>query len=140
MNNVLREPSARVQRVIRAPGVTRPGSRSTKTVELLDLHPTLTDLAALSHYARNEGKNMAQLLRNSDLATWDKPAFSQVIGGRSVHSGHSGRWRCTEWQGREKGRELYDQQTDPAEKFSLADSPALAGIVARYMRCWQEHL
>lgn len=128
MKNVLWEPAARTPLIVRAPGMTRAGSRSSHLVELLDLYPTLTDLAALPHNPRNEGTSLKPLLERPDRPDWDKPAFSQVMGGRSVRAEH---WRYTEWEGGTKGRELYDHRTDPDERRNLAQDPAHQATVTR---------
>lgn len=62
---------------------------------MVDLYPTLTDLAGLPHYARNEGQSLSGLLDDPDLESWAKPALSQVNGGRSVRTE---RYRYTEWE------------------------------------------
>lgn len=128
MKNILWEPSARVPLIVRVPGKqTARGKRSPRTVELLDIYPTLVDLAGLPGYARNEGKSLMPLLRRPTDRGWTKPALSQVRGGRSVRTE---RWRYTEWEGGKLGRELYDHRSDPGEHRNLADDPRHAATVA----------
>ena len=128
MKNILWEESNRVPLILRVPGTKKPGKRSPRTVELLDLYPTLTELAGLPHYARNEGASLTALLRNPADRGWTKPALSQIRGGRSVRTE---RWRYTEWESGKLGRELYDHRTDPLEQRNLADNPRFASTVAR---------
>ena len=123
---LLFEESARVPLIIRVPGMRSAGQRSPRTVEMLDLYPTLTDLAGLAHNTRNEGQNLSVLLDDPQLASWAKPALSQVNGGRSVRTE---RYRYTEWQNGTAGRELYDHTSDPFEQTNLADDPRYAGAV-----------
>lgn len=128
MKNILWEPAARVPLILRVPGKhASAGKRSPRTVELLDLYPTLVELAGLPHYARNEGKSLTPLLARPADKRWTKPALSQVRGGRSVRTE---RWRYTEWEGGAKGRELYDHRRDPAEEHNLANAPRMARTVA----------
>lgn len=127
MKKTLWEQANRVPLIIRTPKM-RGGKRSEKLVELVDLYPTLIDLAGLPHYSRNEGSSLVPLLKRPADRNWNKPAYSQVEGGRSVRTE---RWRYTEWQGGQKGRELYDHRNDPGEKRNLADDPRHAGTVAR---------
>jgi len=128
MKNVLWEQSTRVPLIIRAPGMRGNGGASGKLVELVDLFPTLTELAGLKPVAANQGVSLATLLSDPASKTWDKPAFSQIAGGRSVRSGP---WRYTEWQAGKQGRELYNVAQDPAESRNVVDDPANAAVVAR---------
>lgn len=127
MKNILWEESNRVPLILRVPGTKNGGKRSPRTVELLDLYPTLTQLAGLPHYARNQGRSLSPLLARPDDENWTKPALSQVRGGRSVRTE---RWRYTEWEAGKLGRELYDHHADPREHVNLADDPRYANVVA----------
>lgn len=126
MKNLLWNESTRVPMIIRAPGIG-PG-RSGRTVELLDLYPTLTQLAGLPHYDRNEGTSLVRLLHRPASA-WNRPAFSQVRGGRSLRTE---RWRYTEWEDGRLGVELYDHRADPGERRNLASDRRYAQVVARF--------
>ncbi len=123
---LLFEESARVPLIIRVPGTRHAGQHSPRTVEMLDLYPTLTELAGLPRYRRNEGTSLARLLAQPDDASWAKPALSQVNGGRSVRTE---RYRYTEWEGGRSGRELYDHASDPREQVNLADDARYAAVV-----------
>ena len=126
MKNILWDEADHVPLIIRAPGVTVAARKSPRTVELLDLYPTLTDLAGLPHYQRNEGVSLVPLLKQP-LVAWDRPALSQVRGGRSVRTE---RWRYTEWEEGRLGTQLYDHDADPKEHHNLANDPQYASIVA----------
>lgn len=128
MKNILWKESDRVPLILRVPGMKNRGKRSPRTVELLDLYPTLTGLAELPHYARNEGTSLESLLRNPADRTWTKPALSQIRGGRSVRTE---RWRYIEWEEGRLGRELYDHRVDPQERNNLAENPRVAATVAK---------
>jgi iduronate 2-sulfatase len=123
------EESARVPMIIAAPGTRRAGQTSPRTVELLDLYPTLADLTGLKPPAGLEGVSLRPLLENP-AAAWARPAFSQVQ--RGIVPGHSvrtERWRYTEWDFGAKGRELYDHNTDPRELHNLAKDPLYAAVM-----------
>lgn len=124
------EESARVPLVIRAPGVV--AGVSPRTVELVDLYPTLASLCQVPAPAGLDGDDLAPLLADPQ-ATWDHPAYTQVqrSDGRSVRTE---RWRYTEWKGGEEGRELYDHDADPRELRNLAGDPAHAETVAELSR------
>ena len=119
MKHSLFENSAHVPLIISVPGGTK-GKASGRTVELLDIYPTLAELCGLTPTQKLGGKSLTALLKNPD-AIWDKAAYTQVrsnqIFGRSVRTE---RFRYTEWDGGKAGVELYDHQKDPNEFTNLA--------------------
>ncbi len=118
------EESARTPLVIRWPAAKGNGSASPRIVELVDLYPTLADLAGLSPPANLPGQSLRPLL-DEPLREWDSDAVTQVlrpgdgqpIMGRSIRTE---RWRFTDWNGGAAGVELYDHQNDPHEFVNQA--------------------
>lgn len=130
MKQSLFEESARVPLIIVAPGAKGNGKASLRTVEFVDLYPTLAELTGLTPPSNLAGKSLKPLL-DDPLAKWDKPAFTQVWrGGFAGHSVRTERWRYTEWDGGKQGVELYDQDHDPKEFNNLATDPKHAATVA----------
>ncbi len=124
------EESARVPCIIAPPAAKSAGKTCPRTVELIDLYPTLTDLAGLTPPAGLQGRSLRPLLENPD-ASWPHPAYTQVQRGAFPgHSVRTDRWRYTEWALGEKGAELYDHEKDPKELHNLANDPAQAAVVA----------
>ena len=127
MKQSLFENSARVPLIIAVPG--QGGKTSPRTVELLDIYPTLTELCGLPAPNYLQGKSLSTLLNNPS-AKWDRPAFTQVkrkdIMGRSIRTE---RWRYTEWDEGKAGVELYDHQNDNDEFTNLAQDPKFAETV-----------
>jgi arylsulfatase A-like enzyme len=116
------EESARVPMIIAAPGCAA-GKVCSRTVELVDVYPTLADLAGLKPPENLAGANLRPLLA-SPAAEWSRPAFTQVQRGDFAgHSVRTERWRYTEWDGGAKGVELYDHDADPQELHNVADDP-----------------
>lgn len=133
------ERSARVPLIIAGPGVGARGKVSTRTVELLDLFPTLVALAGLRAPSGLEGKSLAPLLSDAQ-APWDKAAFTVVSrggGGKMGRTVRTERFRYTEWDEGRLGAELYDHQSDPNEWTNLAPKPEQASIVAELKRLLQ---
>ena len=138
MKQSLFEESARVPLIIAAPNAKAKGRASRRTVELLDIYPTLADLCRLPGPPRLEGRSLRPLL-DSPQAKWDKAAYTQVergpqgqrFMGRSVRAE---RWRYTEWDEGRKGVELYDHDQDPREYRNLANDPAYAKTVETMKR------
>jgi uncharacterized sulfatase len=130
MKQSLFENSARVPMIIVAPGAKGNGRPSARTVEFVDLYPTLADLCGLTPPAKLAGRSLKPLLENP-AAAWDKPAFTQVWRGTFAgHSVRTERYRYTEWDDGKQGVQLYDYETDPNEYRNLASDPAHAKTVA----------
>jgi uncharacterized sulfatase len=128
------EGAARVPMIVAAPGQEARGTVSPRTVELLDIYPTLADLCGLAAPRNLAGRSMRSLLDDAE-APWDKPAFTQVWRGRFAgHSVRTERYRYTEWDGGKQGRQLYDYTTDPSEDRNLANDPAHAKTVDELAR------
>ncbi len=130
MKQSLFEGSARVPLIISAPGQKAKGQASPRTVELVDVYPTLADLAGIKPPADLHGESLRPLMENPQQA-WSHPAYTQVWRGSFPgHSVRTDRWRYTEWDNGEQGRQLYDYQTDPRELKNLADNPTHAATQA----------
>jgi len=129
MKQSLFEESARVPMIWVVPGMKTKGKASPRTVEFVDIYPTLADLCGLTPPKNLAGASLRPLLDNP-LAAWTKPAFTQVQrGGYPGHSVRTERWRYTEWQDGAEGVELYDQDADPHEYNNLAKDPKYAATV-----------
>ena len=124
------EESARVPLIIAAPGRKSAGKVAPRPVELIDLYPTLADLTGLTPPANLAGASLRPLL-DQPGAAWTRAAYTQVQrAGFPGHSVRTERWRYTEWDGGEKGVELYDHVSDPHEYANLAADPRHAATVA----------
>lgn len=129
MKQSLFEKSARVPLIIAAPGGAK-GKASGRTVELLDIYPTLAELSKLKLPKPVDGSSLAPLLKDP-AAEWMKPALTQVRRGRDTvgRSIRTERWRYTEWAEGRAGVELYDHEKDAGEITNLAKDPAYAAQV-----------
>jgi uncharacterized sulfatase len=129
MKQSLFEESARVPLIIVAPGAKGNGQVCARTVEFVDLYPTLADLAGLTPPKNLEGASLKPLLDDPKKA-WDRPAFTQVQRGNSPgYSVRTERWRYTEWDDGKKGAQLYDHDADPHESKNLIDDAKYAKVV-----------
>jgi uncharacterized sulfatase len=105
--NTLYEASLRVPLLIAAPGLRDPGAATSSLVELVDLYPTLTDLASLPSPPGLDGRSLRPLLedprRVGKTAAFSLAPRPPPELGRSVRTA---RWRYTLWP--DGGEELYD--------------------------------
>jgi uncharacterized sulfatase len=127
--DTLFEEALRVPLLVWAPGLGKPGTPSTSLAELVDLYPTLCDLAGLPRPQGLDGTSLAPVL--DDPARSVKTAAFSAARRRPPTLGWSlrtERYRYTEWP--DGSPELYDHQTDPAERANLAASPALTRTLA----------
>ena len=70
------EISARVPFMIYAPGKKSSGKKTKALVELMDIYPTLAELADLEIPKHTQGKSLAPLLENHELK-WNEPVLTQ---------------------------------------------------------------
>jgi iduronate 2-sulfatase len=119
------ERSARVPLIIAAPGGKARGAAARGMAELVDLYPTLADLAGLKPTTPVDGVSLAPMLQDPKAIVKDA-AFTQVRNGYAVRTD---RWRYIEWEGGQQGMQLYDMDKDPAETTNLANDARHAATV-----------
>jgi iduronate 2-sulfatase len=110
---------AKVPFIVRAPGLSKSGTNSEAMVELIDIYPTLTDLAGLKAPGHLQGSSLRPLLSNPERLGKKKYAYSVVTRGPK-NLGYALRnqnWRYGKWP---DGEELYNLRNDPQEKNNLA--------------------
>ena len=117
------EESTRVPLIVVAPGVTTPGSKSATPVSLMDVYPTLDDLAGLPTPKYVEGETLLPLLRDPSIHR-DHPALTTY--GYGNHAVRSERYRYIRYV--DGSEELYDHDNDPNEWHNLAGEPELTAV------------
>lgn len=70
------EISARVPFMIYTPGMKSSGKKTKALVELMDIYPTLSELAGLKLPTHLQGKSLVPLMANSNLE-WNEPVLTQ---------------------------------------------------------------
>ncbi|MDG2368562.1 MAG: sulfatase [Flavobacteriaceae bacterium] len=132
--NSLWEESTRIPMTIRAPGVSKPNSKVEHPVSLIDIYPTLLDLAGLDNKTvKNEkgkpldGHSLKPFLENPNTEEWNGPkgALSVVYSSdknKNNTANHHYSLRTKDWRyiiydsGNE---ELYNNSSDPKEWNNL---------------------
>jgi len=112
---LLWEEAARCPLMIKAPGVTEPGKRCERVVNLMDLYPTLIDLCSLPEKKDISGRSIKPLLENPEKK-WDYPTLTTYKKGN--HAIRDERWAYLRYA--DGGEELYDHENDPMEWTNLA--------------------
>ncbi len=107
------EEATRVPLLVALPGMAS-GQECNRTVNLLDLYPTLIELCDLPK-KQLDGVSLVPLLADP-RQPWDRPAVT--THGRNNHAVRSERWRYIRYA--DGSEELYDHQQDPMEWKNLA--------------------
>jgi arylsulfatase A-like enzyme len=119
--------------IIVAPGITKPGTRIDTPVGLVNIYPTLLDLAGLPAKPDLDGQSLVPLLKDPK-AKWDRPAL--MTQGRGNHAVRSRDWRYIRYK--DGTEELYDCKTDdPWNHTNLLageDKHNYAAVVAEHRK------
>lgn len=119
------ERANKVPIIFAGPNVPEGGMRD-QTVGLIDVYPTLLELAGLPANTVNEGRSLQPVLSDADLA-WDYPTISQWANGHKTDEGNItlkgqavqlGPWRYSIYG--DGSEELYNHASDPNEWTNLA--------------------
>lgn len=150
------EIDTRVPLIIRTPDMEKRGATSSALIELVDVYPTLSELAGLPLPNHLQGDSFAPLLSNPDRP-WKQAVFSQFPrGAQETHEGswedkvymgysmRTDRYRFTQWiQWDNKklvARELYDHRSDAEETVNKIDDPAYRATVDSLSTVFEQKL
>ena len=131
------ELATRAPLIVRTPAIHTAGSSTSALVEMVDIYPTLCDLAGLPKPEHLEGTSFVPLLDQPNRR-WKQAALSQYprphtkpdhVLGRTIRTE---RYRFTRWNRTEEPNagklnetvawELYDHLLDPEETTNIADT------------------
>ncbi len=123
------EQANRIPIILRAPGVSRPGSVTQQLTETVDIYPTLAELAVLPKPTGPQpidGISLVPVLIDPWLSIRDHATHCFPRGGRLGRAIRTDRYRLVEWKriGADTATaefELYDYEEDPEELRNLAD-------------------
>lgn len=155
------ETGTRIPLIISAPGQKNPGTKTNALVELVDVYPTLADLAGLEPPKKSEGTSLSPLIKDP-AKPWKNAIFSCMLTsnvvlqdplenkngnlfGRAIRTDD---YRLVEWVAKETDKpiayELYDQKNDPDENTNIAKRTENAELVKqltdRLHKGWKEAL
>ena len=126
VKSTLWEKANHVPFIIVAPGVGKPGSVCETPVSLVDIYPTLVELAGLPPKADNDGASLVPLL-NDPNAEWTRPAL--MSEGPGNHAIRSREFRYIRYK--DGFEELY-KDSDPWNHTNLAAKPEYAEVLAQH--------
>jgi arylsulfatase A-like enzyme len=132
--STLWEESTHVPFIVVAPGVTTPGARSAHAVSLMDIYPTLAELAGLDIPAHVEGRSLVPLLTDPSRE-WDFPVVTTY--GYGNHAVRTDRYRYIRYA--DGSEELYDHASDPNEWTNLARGADYDVLKAELRRALPAH-
>lgn len=112
------ERSTRVPLLISFPGMTHKGTRYDQPVSLMDLYPTLVDLAGLEKPAHLDGNSLVPQLKDPSI-TSDPVISSYKFKSIEGHAVRSMRYRYIYYP-EINLEELYDHENDPNEWDNIA--------------------
>jgi len=119
------ENATRVPLVIAGPGVTEKGRVAKGLVEMVDIYPTMAELAHQKIPMQVSGVSLRPILEDVDL-TVRSSALTQYNNGYSIRTN---RYRYTEWgDNGSLGAELYDHESDPEELINIIDQPEVKDL------------
>ncbi|MBS33461.1 MAG: arylsulfatase [Verrucomicrobiales bacterium] len=136
----IREPT-----LIRAPGVTQPGTVSHKPMISMDFFPTMLDLANLPLQPKlhPDGQSLLPQLKGNDAGSrtlhWHYPHYhgSAWKPGASIRDGD---WKLIEFY-HYNNFELYNLANDPGEQTNLAKhNPKKAAELRSKLSAWQKKM
>ncbi len=117
------EEASRVPFIVYAPGISAINGVSDRTVNLIDIYPTLLDLCKLPAKKELEGRSISALLKNPS-AKWEHP--SVTTHGLGNHAVRSEKFRYIRYL--DGSEELYDHDVDPQEFKNLASDEKYSAI------------
>ena len=111
--------------IIVAPGMTQAGTKSKQPISLVDIYPTLCDMAGLDAPKHLEGKSILPLVKNPD----HKRKAAYLSYGPENTAVQTERYRYIRYE--DGSEELYDHDTDPHEWKNLANQSEHAKLKAK---------
>jgi arylsulfatase A-like enzyme len=121
------EEATKVPLIFAGPGITG-NNASSASVGLIDLYPTLTDLAGLPVNENNQGMSLTPLMDPESDVGWDRPILTTYSYGN--HALRDARYRYIRYE--DSSEELYDHRNDPNEWTNLANNPGQASTLERF--------
>ena len=128
------EQATNVPLIFVVPGVAKPGSLAESPVGLIDVYPTLVELAGLPPNPANEGESLVRILKDPGQSRGE-PVL--MTFGEGSHALRDSRWRYIRY--RDGTEELYDHDNDPHEWTNLALRPGYQSVIGKLSKSLPLH-
>lgn len=138
------EESMRIPMLAWAPGLIPPRATIRPMVRNIDIAPTILEVAGVAA-ARVDGRSVLPLLRGSTTAWKAELLYEYYWEDAFPHTPtvfalREERWKYIYYHGVWERPELFDLESDPAERHNLADDPKQAERVTRMRSRLFDHL
>ncbi len=137
------ESSVRAPLVVSGPGI-RPGRILHNVVSLIDVFPTLLDMAGQPHPPDLDGESLMPLLRGTTTRSrnWAHAMYSGCSSNTTMFMLRRGEWKYVEYPG--YPTQLFNLREDPDEVKNLAKkrpevAKDMAGRLRRIVHCERVH-
>jgi choline-sulfatase len=135
--SVFYDASAGVPLIWSWPGRFRTGAMVNRVTSLLDIGPTVLDLAGTPPMPKIAGRSLAGFLTsNTEPAGWPDDAFAECCGVGASHAScmlREGPWKIIVHQGFDQPQ-LFNLAEDPQEFTDRRDDPTCAAVRERLLR------
>lgn len=124
------EETARIPMIVRYPSVAQANSEREQLVQIIDLAPTILEIAGVTDTQARQGRSLVPLLRGADPA-WRNSIlieyYSDRVFPRMLTMGYQAvrteRYKYIRYVDLTDSDELYDLQADPFEQNNLIGTP-----------------
>jgi arylsulfatase A-like enzyme len=133
------EETYRIPLLVRWPGVAQPGTTSDALANIMDLAPTLAEMAGCEPLPGCQARSLVPLLRGKPAGAAFEQDFAEFHGQRFFYTQRIVWWRQYKYvlNGFDFD-ELYDLEADPYEMHNLATDLAYADLLREMAsRMWQ---
>lgn len=135
----LKEESVRVPLIIKVPG--KPAAVCHSLSELIDLYPTVAELAGLDVSSHLQGSSLVASLNDPSLEVREEAFSISARSGKFSYLLRSKKWAFIQYgEDGSGGVELFDMEHDEKQFNNLADYPRYRDIVAMFKQKLKQKL
>ncbi len=123
----LYDESLRVPAIVRWPGVVAPNTEIYNTATVIDIFPTLAEVAGANANTKLKGRSLIPLLRGDQPKAWNNDVYAEYdmihYATASLRCYRTDRCKLVRDSHNNGCDEFFDLQEDPSENRNLIDDP-----------------